>query len=130
MLDSLFEEHSFKELPTAVDESEEWLDVLGFEGTYQVSNKGNVKSLRRTKRSKDDSLSIIREHLKKPTVTSDGYLQISLYPGGRIRFIHRLVAEAFIPNPDNLPQVNHKDGNKHNNNVENLEWCTNLENMN
>lgn len=71
-------------------------------------------------------------HEKTPDDHSkDGYLKVNLYKDGKgsSKRIHRLVAEAFIPNPDNKPDVNHKDGNKHNNNVENLEWVTKSENM-
>lgn len=72
------------------------------------------------------------EHLLKPIVITNGYLQVYLYKDGKRKFckIHRLVASAFLDNPDNLPQVNHKDENKTNNNVENLEWCTSKYNCN
>ena len=91
---------------------EEWKNVIGYEGLYEVSNIGNVKNVR-------------RNTLLKLSKTNDGYIQVSLYKNG-IRTglrVHRLVAEAFLPNPDNLTQVNHKDENKTNNNVDNLQWC-------
>lgn len=89
---------------------EEWKNIIGYEGLYEVSNKGNVRNVR-------------RNTLLKLSKTNYGYIQVHLYKNG-IRTglrVHRLVAEAFIPNPDNLPQVNHKDEDKTNNNVTNLE---------
>lgn len=98
-----------------------WVDIKGYEGLYQVSNLGRVKSLERI-----DSLGHKRkEKIFKPQ-KNKGYLRVSLWKDGKGKkySIHRLVAIAFIPNPDNLPEVNHKDENKFNNNVDNLEWCT------
>ena len=92
---------------------EEWKNVIGYEGLYEVSNIGNVKNVR-------------RNTLLKLSKTNDGYIQVSLYKNG-IRTglrVHRLVAEAFLPNPDGLPLVNHKNEDKSDNSVENLEWCT------
>lgn len=96
---------------------EEWRDVKGFEGLYQVNNYGQVKSLR-------------KDALLKPAKSKYGYMLCVLCKNGVMhdRRVHRLVAEAFLENPRSLPQVNHKDGNKSNNNVENLEWCTCSEN--
>lgn len=98
-----------------------WKDVNGYEGLYQVSNLGNIKSFKlSTKHHK------LKEHLLKPLTRPNGYLSVTLYKenGERHAFlIHRLVAEAFISNPNNLPFINHKDECKSNNNVENLEWC-------
>ena len=95
-----------------------WKDIAGYKGMYQVSNKGNVRSLSWNKTG------IIRNmYLKKH---KNGYLQVELAKDGvkKMYLVHRLVAESFIPNPSSLPIINHKDENKKNNNVENLEWCT------
>lgn len=103
--------------------SEIWLPVKGYEGLYEVSNLGNVRSLNfgRTGQIK----------LKKPREIRR-YLSVNLWKDGEIKTcrVHRLVAEAFIPNQNNLPQVNHKDENKKNNCVENLEWCDSSYNIN
>ena len=91
---------------------EEWRAVVGYEGKYEVSNLGQVRS----RKLHTDLV------LKQYPGT---YKSIYLHKQGRhYKLIHRLVAEAFIPNPDNKPQVNHIDGNKLNNNVSNLEWVT------
>lgn len=101
-----------------------WKDIKGFEGYYQISNYGNVRSL-----------NYARKHLVrnlKPFLGTNGYLKINFHkrPIHKGKEIHRLVAEAFIPNPDNLPQVNHIDEDRLNNKVENLEWCSSLYNAN
>jgi len=92
-----------------------WKDIPGYEGLYQVSNYANVRSLRFGK------IKIIKSHKDKL-----GYKHIRLRKDGKRKMylVHRLVAMAFIPNPDNLPIINHKDENPDNNSPENLEWCT------
>lgn len=97
-------------------------DIPGF-GDYKVSKLGNVKSFRYSKYSDGKML--------KPVLRSDGYLVVTLYKEGKEKKkkIHRLVAETFIPNPLKKKTVNHKDGNKQNNNISNLEWATVLENI-
>ena len=97
---------------------EKWKNIAGYEGKYQISSLGRVKSLnyRNTRKKK-----IIK--LKKE---KNGYIRVGLHYKGKqnLKSVHRLVAEAFIPNPNNYPIINHKDENKQNNRVDNLEWCT------
>jgi hypothetical protein len=103
---------------------EEWRDVFGYEGKYQVSNMGRVKSLnyRRTGKAQ----------IMEQNEVRGGYLKVNLCKNGKIdqSRVHRLVAIAFIPNPNNLPEVNHKDENIKNNIVSNLEWCNPKYNIN
>ena len=110
-----------------------WKDIAEYEGLYQVSNKGRVKSLeRKVWNSGNQSYQTIKEKILKPCKNSDGYLLLNLYKDGQRRpyFIHRLVADTFIPNPNEYKEVNHIDENKENNNVSNLEWVTRKENIN
>lgn len=108
---------------------EEWKDILGYEGYYQISNIGRVKSLTRKKLANNRYCNIQEKILKK-NVNNYGYILVRLYKNGKSQTlrVHRLVAQAFISNPKNKPQVNHIDGNKQNNSMKNLEWCTNKEN--
>lgn len=108
--------------------SEEWRDVVGYEGLYQVSDQGRVKSLERT-----DSLGrTVKERILKPGMDRGGYLLVVLCAGGKPKTlnVHRLVCEAFHENPENKPCVNHIDENKTNNAASNLEWSTYEENNN
>ena len=108
-----------------------WKDVKDYEGLYQVSNMGRVKSLERMKWN-GRGYQKIPEKILKASEYRGGYLQVNLSKDGKAKDckIHRLVAQAFISNPQNLPEVNHKDENKKNNCVENLEWCSKLYNIN
>ena len=101
--------------------NELWKDIPGYEGLYQISNLGQVKSFR-----KSTKYGCQNEYILKPNIASHGYKQVTLYKDTvKHKFlVHRLVASAFISNPNNLPQINHKDENRLNNYVDNLEWCT------
>ena len=105
---------------------EEWRDIEDYKGKYQVSNIGRVKSLERTIWTGKGYYKTLPERILKLRKRKDGYLQIKLYKDGaeKVYLVHRLVSEAFIPNPNNLPEINHKDENKQNNCVDNLEWCS------
>ena len=107
---------------------EEWKDVIGYEGLYVVSSKGKVKSL-----GKGNSTNTLTKHQRILTQRekNNGYLHVKLYKFGirRYMLVHRLVAKSFLENRLNKPEVNHKDGNKKNNNLENLEWSTTSENL-
>lgn len=100
---------------------EEWRDIEGYENLYQVSNLGRVKSLKFGK-----------EKILKLKKTWDGYCIVGLCQQNKRKdyLVHRLVAQTFIDNPQNLPQVNHRDENPLNNDVQNLEWCTPKQNIN
>ena len=115
--------------------SERWADIVGYEGRYRISSAGNVLSVGHSIVDSDGRMRVFPDKIITPCYGRNprhAYAHINLNnPDGtqqRVR-IHRLVAEAFIPNPEGLPQVNHKDGNKANNNVENLEWCTIRDNL-
>lgn len=99
----------------------EWKDIIGYEGLYCVNQHGDIYSLISNK--------ILKQFLRGSR-KDNKYLVVELHKDkkGKTISVHRIVAETFIPNPDNLPCVNHKDGNKYNNNVDNLEWCTHSEN--
>lgn len=108
---------------------EEWRDVVGFERAYQVSNLGRVRSLDRDIPYVNNGTHTILHYkgkILKLKPDRDGYPRVSLKFGDKIKLagVHRLVAQAFLPNPDNLPCVNHKDYQRDNNCVDNLEWCT------
>lgn len=109
-------------------EQEIWKDIIGYEGIYQISNFGRIKSL--------DRINCVGHKLhgkiKKAVADKDGYLQVRLSINGLTKTykVHRLVATAFIDNPLNFPQINHKDENKVNNTANNIEWCDCKYNLN
>lgn len=102
------------------------VDIKGYEGLYKISNRGDVISVSRNK-----GFVKSKERIMSPTIKPNKYLDIKLIKNGITKhfYVHRLVAEHFIPNPNNLPQVNHKDKNPANNTVDNLEWCDNSYNV-
>lgn len=108
---------------------EVWKDIVGFENFYQVSSYGRVRSLDRitiSRRSKNH----LKGKILSTTLNTKGYPHIRLSKEGKRETfrVHRLVAQTFIPNPDNLEIVNHIDSNKTNNNISNLEWCSEMDN--
>ena len=115
-------------------EKEIWKPIKNFEKFYEISNYGRVKSLSRFHRTSKNYSSIgyyTKERMLNPTINNKGYLVVSLYDENKkvkVKQVHRLVAEAFIPNPNNLPEVNHKDENPKNPKFDNLEWCTHKQN--
>lgn len=119
---------------------EYWKDIKGFEGLYQISNYGNIKSLGRKyeyigKNQFEKTFKTTRMHkeqLIKQIINAKGYYQVCLRKKYKKKnfLVHRLIAEAFIPNPENKPTINHKDGNTLNNSLNNLEWATMKEQIN
>lgn len=105
-------------------ENEIWKDVVGYEGLYQVSNLGRVRSLERTCASKNSALRKVPSYILKPSF-GGGYLYYNLTKNATCRRVlaHRIVATAFIPNPNGFQIINHIDEDKKNNNALNLEWC-------
>lgn len=114
---------------------EEWRDIKGYEELYQVSNLGRVKSMDRSIKRVINGKEVLFQlpsRILFQWKNSKGYYSVVIGSKAdrKTYKVHRLVAEAFIPNPSNLPQVNHKDEDKSNNRVDNLEWCTNKYNCN
>ena len=117
-----------------MQEQEIWKPIVGLEGIYEISSLGRVKSLSRLYNTGNKLAQRIKEeNILKPKASKVGYLVVTLSMGTRkdrkTVKVHRLIANAFIPNPKNKPQVNHIDGNKINNSISNLEWSTAKENV-
>jgi hypothetical protein len=111
---------------------EEWRDIRGFEGLYQASNLGRIRSIDHTARARANKTRTVKGRILKPTVSHGlTYRTVSFWVEVKQErfYVHRLVATAFVPNPHGYLTVNHKDENKENNSARNLEWCTHAQNM-
>lgn len=129
MIKSLYEKG---QRTVATNVTEEWMPVMGYEGYYEVSNFGNIRSLDRTYTNRCGVTKKKKGRLLKLSSDQRGYKICGLYVNGKGKSVrvHRLVALNFIPNPHNLPEINHKDEDKTNNYVGNLEWCDSKYNKN
>lgn len=112
--------------------TEKWKDIEGFEGYYQVSNHGNVRSLDRTVYYVDGRVAKYKGQPVASNIRPNGYVKVNLYRDHKMKnlSVHRLVALAFVPNPNKYPIINHIDEIKNNNHFKNLEWCTSAYNSN
>lgn len=108
-----------------------WLPLVGYEIYYEVSNLGRIRSFDREVNTKNNSTQIRQGKVLKQYLTHNGYLRVVVTKGNKRKSnpVHRLIANTFIPNPENKPEINHKDGYKTNNVITNLEWVTRKENM-
>lgn len=108
-----------------------WKEVKGYENLYEVNENDIIRSIPHLRKNGVNGSYINKGRIMKQRINTSGYLVLRLSKNGVVKneFVHVIVAKAFIPNPHNLPQVNHKDENKLNNNVDNLEWCYNKYNQ-
>ena len=111
---------------------ENWKNIKGYEGLYQVSDCGRIKSLERDVYYPNGTIHHLKEKILAPFLDKDGYQIVSLHKNRKMKTmkVHRLVAMAFLPNPENKSQINHKNEIKANNVVDNLEWCEASYNIN
>lgn len=109
----------------------EFKPIAGYENEYEINIHGEVYSKERYVKCVHDGVELRKRRLKKKTLASNGYYVVCLHKDGigKMHNIHRLIAQTFIPNPNNYLHVNHKDGNKLNNTIDNLEWCTQQQNV-
>jgi hypothetical protein len=112
--------------------SEIWRDIPGYEGFYQASSFGRIKSLKRIRKNGKGACYEQRERILKTHISPNGYSQVTLSKLGKLKQanIHRLIAMSFIPNPKHLPEINHRNENKQDNCISNLEWCSRSYNNN
>jgi hypothetical protein len=109
---------------------EQWKDIPGYEGYYQASTYGNIRSVERKIKRKDGTSQTKKSITKSKRIRKDYHATTLHKESERITYgVHRLIAMTFLPNPFNLPQVNHQDGNKLNNHLDNLEWSTGSDNI-
>ena len=103
-----------------------WKPIKGYEGLYEVSNFGQVNSLVKVRSTPNGGVRVYPSMIRKTNIVKSGYLNVQLWKNGIVKnkMVHLLVADAFLPNPNNLPIVNHKDEDKSNPHIDNLEWCT------
>lgn len=103
-----------------------WKPILETDGIYEISNLGNIRSIDRYAKVCGGGQRLVKGKIKKPVKCTNNYLELqaSVHGKRKLFLVHRLVAQYFIPNPNNYPEVNHKDENPQNNSVDNLEWCT------
>lgn len=111
---------------------EVWKDISDYEGLYQVSNLGNVRSLDRIVKRATSPDYMLKGKILKPIDNGRGYKMVCFCRDGIVKreYVHRIVAKTFIPNPHNLPEINHRDENTNNNRADNLEWCDRKSNVN
>lgn len=114
-----------------MEKTEIFKDIYGYEGLYQISNFGNIKSADRERLGRGGSIRKCPGRILKPKINNKGYYQVDLFNSenkSKRFLIHRLVAEAFLDNSNNYDQINHIDNDHTNNHVDNLEWCNNYQN--